>query len=147
MEFLAFGYIGLFTGTFLSATLIPFPSDVLLIGSYEAGMSTIPCLVIATLGNLLGALTNYFIGYKSNSEKLIKTFKLNQDRLDRWEKRLSKNGVYIGLLAWLPFVGEPMVAALGFFKVRFWPLVAMMVTGMFTRYLIMTLIYFYGFGE
>jgi len=146
MGLLAFGYVGLFIGTFLSSTLIPFPSDVFLLGSYEAGLAVIPCLIIATLGNILGALTNYLIGYKSNSAKLIKTFKLNQARLDRWEKRLSKAGVYLGLLAWLPFIGEPMVAVLGFFKVKFWPLVFMMLTGMFLRYLIITLIYLYGFG-
>lgn len=147
MGLLAFGYVGLFIGTFLSATIIPFPSDVILIGSYEAGLPITPCLIVATIGNLLGALTNYFIGYKGNSEKLIKKFKLNQDRLDRWEKRLSKNGVYLGLLAWLPFVGEPLVAALGFFKVKFWPLVSMMLIGKFLRYLTITLIYLYGFGD
>jgi membrane protein YqaA with SNARE-associated domain len=145
MSLLAFGYLGLFVGTFLSATLIPFPSDVILLGSYEGGLLVVPCLIIATIGNLLGALTNYFIGYKSNSEKLIKKFNLNQDRLDRWEKRLSKNGIYLGLLAWMPFVGEPMVAALGFFKVRFWPLTLMMLIGKFLRYLTITIIYFYGF--
>jgi len=142
MELIELGYLGLFIGTFLSATLIPFPSDVIVIAAYEMDMPIAPVLAVATFGNLLGALTNYYIGYKSHSEKLIKKFKLNQDKLDLWELRLSKWGVYLGLIAWIPIIGEPMVAALGFFRVKFLPLVLMMLIGKFIRYSVLTWLYF-----
>ncbi len=54
MELVNWGFLGLFIGTFLSATILPFPSDVIVIGIYEAGYSITPCLVVATVGNLLG---------------------------------------------------------------------------------------------
>ncbi len=142
MELIELGYLGLFIGTFLSATLIPFPSDLIVIAAYEGGMPIAPVLAVATIGNLLGALTNYYIGYKSHSDKLIKKFKLNEEKLAKWELRLSKWGIYLGLIAWIPIIGEPMVAALGFFRVKFIPLMFMMLIGKFTRYSVLTWIYF-----
>lgn len=141
MGLLELGLFGLFCGTFLSATILPFPSDVIVIGIYEAGYPIVPSLIIATIGNLLGGLTNYYIGYKGHSEKLIKKFKLNQEKLDKWEVRLSKWGIYLGLISFLPLIGEPMVAALGFFRVKIIPLAFMMLIGKFIRYFVLTMVY------
>lgn len=141
MGLLELGLFGLFCGTFLSATILPFPSDVIVIGIYEAGYPIVPSLIIATIGNLLGGLTNYYIGYKGHSEKLIKKFKLNQEKLDKWETRLSKWGIYLGLISFLPIIGEPMVAALGFFRVKIIPLACMMLIGKFIRYAVLTMLY------
>lgn len=144
MELLEWGLLGLFCGTFLSATLIPFPSDLLVVGAYVAGFSVAPVLIIATVGNTLGGLTNYVIGYAGNKDKLQKRFSLDSKKLDLWEARLSKWGIFLGLISWLPFLGEPMLAACGFFKVKVLPLSLMMLAGKFLRYLTVTLIYFYG---
>ena len=132
---------GLFGGTFLSATFVPFVSDVLLLGAYESGVPVIPALLIATAGNLLGGLTNYFIGYWANYDKLSKRYKINREKLDRWEGRLQKRGAFLGLFSWVPVIGEPMTATMGFFKVPFWPLLFMMLIGKFGRYTIVTLVY------
>ncbi len=143
MGLLNFGILGLFIGSFLSATILPFPSEAILIGIYKAGYPVLPCLFVATVGNLLGGLTNYYIGYKGHSKKLIKKFKLNQEKLDKWEVRLSKWGIFLGLLSWVPFVGDPMVAALGFFRVKLVPLIITMFIGKFLRYFVLTMIYLY----
>ncbi|UKN00239.1 DedA family protein [Paracrocinitomix mangrovi] len=141
MGLIELGYFGLFSGTFLSATILPFPSDVIVIGFYELDYPIVTCLIVATIGNLLGGLTNYYIGYKANNEKLKKKFKLNEEKLKKWEMRLARWGIYLGLISWFPFVGEPMVAALGFFKVRLLPLALMMLIGKFFRYFMLTMIY------
>lgn len=135
------GFAGLFIGCFLSATLLPFPSDIIVIGIYELGYPVVPCLIIATIANLLGGLTNYYIGYRGNTPKIQKKFGLNPEKLSRWEQRLARWGIYLGLLSWVPFIGDPMVAALGFFRVRFFPLALMMLIGKFIRYLVLTLVY------
>ncbi|MDA7803720.1 DedA family protein [Crocinitomix sp.] len=141
MNLLTWGILGLFTGTFLSATLLPFPSEALVVGFYQLDYPFWTVLIIATAGNLLGGLTNYYIGFKSNSERLIKRFKLNEFTISQWEQRLSKWGVWLGLLAWLPIIGDPMVAVLGFFKVKWIPLTVMMLIGKFLRYFF--LLYFF----
>ena len=142
MELIELGYLGLFIGTFLSATILPFPSDVIVVGAYEMGLPIAPVLAVATIGNLLGGLTNYYIGYLGHSDKLIKKFKLNQEKLDSWEVRLSKWGIYLGLISWVPLIGEPMVAALGFFRVKLLPLAFMMFLGKLIRYSVLTWFYF-----
>ena len=138
---MALGFGGLFLGTFLSATIVPFLSDLILIGFYEAGYPIIPSLIVATIGNLLGGSTNYFIGLGAGKATLLKKHKLSEKRLGKWKRRMDKWGLYLGLIAWVPIIGEPMTIALGFFRIRFWPLFCMMLIGIFTRYCIETLIY------
>lgn len=142
MDLIELGLLGLFIGTFLAATLIPFPSELTVIAAYEVGLPVTQVLIVATVGNLLGGLTNYFIGYYSHSDKLIKRFRLNQTKIDNWEQRLGKWGIYLGLISWVPIVGDPMVAVLGFFRVKFIPLALMMLIGKFGRYAVLTLLYY-----
>ena len=55
---LEYGYIGLFLGSFLAATVVPFSSDVLLVGMLLAGGDPVITVAVATLGNWLGGLTS-----------------------------------------------------------------------------------------
>ncbi len=108
MDVISWGLIGLFSGSFISATLIPFPSEGLLVAFFEIGYPMTLCIVIATIGNTLGGLTNYAIGRFGSSKTISKRFKLNDSKLGRWEHRFSRYGHFLGLLAWLPIVGDPM---------------------------------------
>lgn len=146
MDFITWGLIGLFCGTFISATLLPFPSEALVISFYELDFNFWTVLIVASIGNLLGGLTNYWLGFKSNSEGLKKRFKLNEAKIALWEKRLDKWGVWLGLLSWLPFIGDPMVGVLGFFKVRLIPLSILMFIGKFGRYFVLLWLYQQSIG-
>ena len=137
-----YGLAGLFLGAFLSATILPLPSEAMLIGALELEIAPVPVLFVATIGNFLGGLTNYLIGYKANNEKLLKKFKLSTDKIRVWESRTNRWGYWLGLLSWLPFVGDPMVVALGFLRVSFWRLALTMFIGKFVRYAILIWLYF-----
>ena len=141
MDFIELGYLGLFMGCFLSATLIPFPSEFILVGLFELGYTPVPVVLIATLGNLGGSFTNYFIGSYANYEKLSRKFNMNEERLARWKKRLDRWGLWLGLLAWTPFIGDPMVGVLGFFKVPLLGLTVTMFIGKLLRYIVVALLY------
>lgn len=55
VEFLqSYGLIGLFLGSFLAATVIPFSSEILLTGVLLAGINPYEAFVVATAGNWLG---------------------------------------------------------------------------------------------
>ena len=56
------GLLGLFIGTFLAATILPFSSDALYIAALAAGINPVATLVVGTLGNWLGGVTTYFVG-------------------------------------------------------------------------------------
>lgn len=64
MEFLLeWGYLGLFMGSFLAATVLPFSSEILVTGLLLAGANPVYIFLSATLGNWLGSLTSYYIGW------------------------------------------------------------------------------------
>ena len=65
---LEYGYIGLFVGSFLAATIFPFSSDVLLVGMLLAGGDPYITVVVATMGNWIGGLTSYWIGWLGKLE-------------------------------------------------------------------------------
>ena len=135
------GYFGLFGGSFAAATILPLASEVILLGFFNLGYPIWLCVAVATVGNTLGGVTNYLLGRFASSEKVLHRFKLNSDRLNKWETRTQKWGHFLGLLAWIPFVGDPMIVALGFFKAKFWPLLAMMFIGKLIRYVIIGLLF------
>ena len=62
-SFAELGLLGLFIASFLSATILPMNSEivlsVLLINDYSLDAS----LLVATFGNWLGGITNYGLGY------------------------------------------------------------------------------------
>src|SRR5215213_3777154 len=56
-------YLGLFGAAFLSATVVPFQSEVILFGMLMAEHYQIALLVlVASVGNILGSCVNWFLG-------------------------------------------------------------------------------------
>lgn len=141
MDIFSIGYLGLFFGSFLSATLVPFPSEGLLIGFLNLDYSIWLSVSIAAVGNTLGGITNYYLGRFGSSQKVFKRFKINEKKLEKWNARSIKYGHWLGFLAWIPIIGDPMLVALGFFKSKFWPLLVTVFIGKLSRYLILTWIY------
>ena len=84
MEFLLeYGYIGLFIGAFLAATILPMSSDVLLVGLLAVGADPYISVAVATAGNWLGGLTSYWLGRAGKWEWIEKYFKVKSTST-RW---------------------------------------------------------------
>ncbi len=145
-EWLEYGYGGLFLGSFLAATLIPFPSEALLVGALGLGLDPVLAIALATLGNFLGGMSNYGLGYLANNKKFLPRFGLRMEKVKRWEQRSEKWGFWLGFIAWMPIVGDPMLVALGFLKTRFWPLCSTVFLGKLIRYCVIAWIYLYTAG-
>lgn len=129
-----YGYAGLFLGAFLAATLIPLPSEALLVTGLGLGMNPFVAIGVATIGNFLGGMTNYGIGFWANNEHFLSRLGLLTEKVKRWELRSKRWGYWLGFIAWLPIVGDPMLLALGFLKTRFWPLCTTVFLGKLIRY-------------
>ena len=69
-------YLILFISAFASATLLPFGSEALLIYNIKEGFNIYVLLLIATFGNVLGSILNYYLGLKGEEylvdKKLVK---------------------------------------------------------------------------
>lgn len=133
------GLLGLFIGTFLAATVMPFSSDAMYIAVLLATKKPVECLIIGTLGNWLGGVTTYFLGRLAKWEWLEKTFKVKRETLDKQKKLIDKYGVWIALISWVPVIGDVVCLALGFYKSpAVWTMFLLLV-GKFGRFAIWTL--------
>ena len=140
---LNFGYIGLFIGAFLAATIIPFSSDVLLVGLLAAGGDPIISITVATLGNWLGGLSSYWLGYIGNWEWLEKYFKVKPETLEKQKKKVDKYGASLAFFSWLPGIGDVLAIALGFYRVDFKKSAVFMLIGKGARFIAWGVIVYY----
>lgn len=143
VEFLqGWGYIGLFVGAFLAATIIPFSSDILLIGILLAGGDPWISFLSATAGNWLGGLTSYGLGRIGKWEWIEKWFHVSEEKLLKQKSKIDKYGSWIALITWLPFVGDVFAIGLGFYKLNFAKCAVSMLIGKGARFAIWILLFY-----
>lgn len=134
------GLIGLFLGTFLAATVVPFSSDALYVAVLLATKNAVGCLIVGSLGNWLGGVTTYWLGRLAKWEWIEKVFRVKPETLEKQKRFIDKYGVWVALLSWVPIVGDVIALALGFYKApAFWTLFLLLV-GKFARFAIWTLL-------
>lgn len=135
------GYLGLFIGAFLAATVIPFSSDVMFVGLLAAGGDPATCVIVATLGNWLGGLTSYWLGRAGKWEWIERYFRVKASTLERQKARIDRYGSLLALLTWLPFVGDIFALGLGFYKVDFRKAALFMLIGKGARFVCWAALY------
>lgn len=102
------GLGALFLSSFVSATLLPGGSELLLFALVSQSPALLwPALVVATLGNTLGGLSSYLLG------RLVPQRKV-PGRQVVWLRRF---GAPLLLLSWAPLVGDALCAAAGWLRV------------------------------
>jgi len=135
------GYVGLFIGAFLAATVIPFSSDVMMVGLLVAGGDPVICVVVATVGNWLGGLSSYGLGYLGKWEWLEKWFKVKPETLEKQKARVDRYGSALALLSWLPAIGDVFAIALGFYKTDFKKTALWMLVGKGARFVLWAVLF------
>ncbi|HNW22780.1 MAG TPA: YqaA family protein [Bacteroidales bacterium] len=136
MDFLLeWGYLGLFIGSFLASTIIPFSSEFLLIGMLLAGGNPWVCLALSTIGNTLGSYTCYGLGYLGKWEWIEKWLRIKREKLEKQQQVILKWSSLVALLCWLPVVGDVFSVGLGFYKIPFWKMAILMFIGKALRFL------------
>lgn len=140
MDAISAGFTGLFLLTFLSATILPILSEAFLIGMLAKGFDPITCLMVSTVGNSLGGITNYGIGKLGNQKWLLK-LGVNESKLEKYNTTISKYGSWLALLSWIPIIGDPLVIGLGYFRVSFSKVLILLILGKFARYFLIVKFY------
>ena len=141
---LEFGYLGLFIGSLLAATIFPFSSDALLLGMLIAGGDAITTVVVATLGNWCGGLIGNWMGWLGKLEWLERWFKVKPDTIAKHKAKVERYGALLALLTWTPFVGDIFAIVLGFYKAKFLPSACWMLVGKCGRYVCWAVLHFYA---
>ncbi len=76
-------------------------------------------LIVASSGNILGSIFNWYLGKKITIFQDRKWFPVSQERLNKSQKYFKKYGLWSLLLAWVPIIGDPLTLLAGVLKVRF----------------------------
>lgn len=134
-EFLvANGYPALFFLSFLASTLIPLGSEWLLVTLVVQGFAPLPVVLVASVGNFLGACTSYVIGVYGSAFLTAKILRMNEQDCARAERFFTRYGSWSLLLSWLPVIGDPLCLVAGMLKVAFGRFALLVVTGKVARY-------------
>lgn len=146
MEFLeGLGLFGLFIGSFLAATIVPFSADVMMVGMLATDSDAVTVIAVATMGNWLGGLTSYWVG-RAGRWEWIERLHVSRETLERQKSRIDRFGAPIALLTWVPFIGDVFAVALGFYRVKFVPMAIYMFIGKCGRFIGWSLLYYGIFG-
>lgn len=133
------GLLGLFIGTFLAATVLPFSSDALYIAVLAATKDPAGCLLVGTAGNWLGSVVTYWIGWAAKWEWIERWFRVKRERLEKHKRTIDRYGAWAALMCWVPIVGDVIAIALGFYRCKpLWCMVLMLV-GKALRFLLWNL--------
>ena len=130
------GYGGLFLGSLLAPTILPMSSEAVLAAMVIAGFDPVACVMVASVGNSLGGMASYFMGYLGKWVWLERLFARNRDRIDRVKAWTDRYGSRTAMLCWLPVVGDPLAIALGFVRSPAWQVGFYMTVGKFLRYVV-----------
>lgn len=110
-----YGWIGLLTGCFLSATLLPFSSELMLQLWIYTGQALWTGFMAASVGNCLGVSANYLIGKWARTVTThSETVRSAVNKSEPWFERY---GTWTLLLSVLPVIGDPVTLAAGYFRI------------------------------
>lgn len=136
-----YGYLGMAFISFLAGTVVPITSEVILVFFLNLGLSPLLLTLSATIGNILGGITCFMIGYLTNKEKVQKIFKIPDRRMKRADKMIQKYGFWTASISFVPVIGEVLLVSLGIMRVDKYKVIAVMTLGKFVRYLLITASY------
>jgi membrane protein YqaA with SNARE-associated domain len=128
------GYGGLFLGSFLAPTILPLSSEAVLAVMVLGGFDPVACVLVASVGNSLGGMTSYFMGYVGKWAWVERLFARKQDKVAKVKAWADRYGSRAALFCWLPVVGDPLAVALGFVRSPVWQVGFYMLAGKFLRY-------------
>ncbi|MGE8188739.1 YqaA family protein [Pseudomonas sp. NPDC086278] len=107
-------YIGLFVAAFGAATLLPLQSEAVLVGLLLSDRYWLwSLLAVATLGNVLGSLVNWWLGRGIERFRDRRWFPVSPRHLAIARKHYRRYGHWSLLLSWVPIIGDPLTLVAG----------------------------------
>jgi len=118
------GFVGLFIASFISATILPGGSEVVLIAViHKHPEMLLQAVAVATVGNTLGGMTSYFLG------RLI--LNRSDPRAVIW---LHRYGYWALLFSWIPLFGDALCVGAGWLRFNPYLSLALFAAGKLFRY-------------
>ena len=134
-------YLSLFVISFLAATILPFSSELTLASLMAtSNYDSLLLLIVASLGNVLGSVVNWILGFYSRNLSKKNWFLFKDEQIKKSSKWFNKFGRWSLLFAWVPIIGDPLTLAAGLLRVKFIEFIILVTIGKVSRYF---LIYYF----
>lgn len=125
---------GLFLTALLSATVLPFYSEVLFVALLTRGVDPVAVWLVASAGNTLGAAVNWGLGRYLLHFQGRAWFPFKPASLGRAQHWFQRFGVWSLLFSWLPVGGDALTFIAGIMRVRFDLFLLLTAVGKSARY-------------
>jgi len=130
-------YLSLFIISFLAATILPFSSELTLAGLMAtSSYDNLLLLAVASLGNILGSVVNWILGFYSRNLSTKRWFLFKDKQIEKSSKWFNRFGRWSLLFAWVPIIGDPLTLVAGLLRVKFVEFLILVTIGKVSRYLI-----------
>lgn len=148
-----FGYIGIILGMAIESSLVPLPSEIVMIPAgvlaQKGEMNFFMVVFCGTLGSYIGSLANYIGAYLIGRPLVVKYgkyFFLSEKKLKRVEAFFRKFGnISIFIARLIPVVRHFISIPAGFAKMNFWQFSIYTILGSTLWMVILTAVgYFIG---
>ncbi len=130
----SYGYVGIFIASFLAASVLPFSSEVVMVGLLAAGLNPTLLIVYGTVGNVGGSMLNYGIGRLGKMEWIERYLHVKPKDLERAKRFMAGHGAWMGFFAFVPIVGDAITVALGLLRANVWITMLSVAVGKLLRY-------------
>jgi len=141
-------YASMVASAFLAATVLPFQSEVVLIGLQLDGWPWGWLVLAATAGNVLGAVVNWALGLGIERFKHGRWFPVDARTYARAEAWYRRWGIWSLLLAWTPWLGDPLTVVAGVLRAPIVPFLLLVTAGKLGRYLLLAVgVAYCGWGS
>lgn len=130
----------LFIVCFGAATLLPGGSEAVLVGMLQQQSAPVVLLLlVATLGNSLGSMTSYLLGYWG---RRLRPDGQNSERYQRVTLWVDKYGYWSLTMSWLPLFGDLLCLVAGWRKFPLLPSCLLILLGKGVRYGVLVWLFF-----
>ena len=111
-------YITLFSTSFISSTLLPGHSELILTAFiYSNKFPVLTLVLVASLGNILGSVLNWYLGFYFVKFKQKKWFPISHSQLEKSSLWFTNYGKWTLFLSWVPFIGDPLTVVAGILRI------------------------------
>lgn len=129
------GLLGLFAAAFIAATVLPAQSELVFAALQAQGLHPVWVLVVvATLGNTLGACVTYAMGRGVERLRDRRWFPATPAQMDRAQRWYARWGAASLLLSWAPG-GDVLTLMAGVMRLRIAVFLALTVVAKGGRYI------------
>ena len=121
----------------LAGSVVPFSSEVVMLGLLAAGLEKWPLIMWATVGNVMGAILTYYMGRLGRIDWIEKYFHVKREKLEKTQRWLNGRGAWVAFWGFIPIFGNVLLIALGLMRSNIPITFTSMTAGKFLRYVLL----------